>query len=99
MDEDRRAILDRRARLIALALSGLAPGCYESHIAEPPVAPIVDAGHAIDSGVPVPCLGVPLPEDAGFDAGAPQPCLEAPFDAGHEAVADAGDAGPLPCLS
>lgn len=81
-DDDRRAILARRSRLIAIALSGLTgaitPGCYESH--EP--GALRDAGMdaAQDGGLPVPCLGAPL--DAG-----PTPCLEAPIDA-----------GPAPCL-
>ena len=95
-DEDRDAILKRRQRLVAIALSGLASastGCYESHTtALPPTAR--DAG--VDSGTvtPGPCLGAPLPEDAGFDSGVvmPGPCLSAPAD-------DAGaDAAPTPCL-
>jgi hypothetical protein len=84
-DEDRRAILARRSRLIALALGGLAtaaPGCYDSHEAR-------DAAVTIDAGEPVPCLGAPL-QDAG-----PTPCLEPPLeDAGPMPCLDFGpDAG------
>lgn len=89
-DEDRRAILSRRSRLIALALGGLAtaaPGCYDSHERD-------DAAVSMDSGTPVPCLGAPL-EDAGrhtclslIPDASPTPCLEAPLE----------DAGPSPCL-
>ncbi len=95
-DDDRKAILARRSRLIALALTGLtgASGCYQSHVREGDVH--VDAGAPVpclgapleDAGEPVPCLGAPL-EDAGpppvLDAGAPMPCLDVPFeDAGTE---------------
>lgn len=110
-DDDRRAILARRNRLIALAISGLtsATGCYESHVRGGD--PTVDAGVPVpclsrpieDAGLPVPCLGVPI-EDAG-----PAPCLEPPppLDAGSPMPCldapfeDAGtDAGaPVPCLS
>ncbi|HEY8427367.1 MAG TPA: hypothetical protein VIL20_03300 [Sandaracinaceae bacterium] len=94
-DDDRRAILARRNRLIALALSGLtgATGCYQSHVRE---GEVVDAGVPVpclsppleDSGTPVPCLGAPIE-----DAGPPRPCLDTPIDAGP------GDAGaPVPCL-
>ena len=114
-DEDRRAILSRRSRFIALALSGLASagtaGCYDGH------------GRGDDAGIeadaePVPCLAPPLPEDAGVttclsvDAG-PLPCLEPPYDAGpppFDAGAEPADAGavdagvsdagePVPCLT
>lgn len=94
-DDDRKAILARRNRLIALAITGLtgATGCYESHQRGPETT--VDAGVPVpclgapveDAGLPVPCLGAPL-EDAG-----PTPCLEPPIDAGS---IDAGS--PVPCL-
>lgn len=110
-DEDKKAILSRRNRLVAIALSGLASastGCYEAHTpgGEPP--PTVDAG--MDSSTPTPCLGA-LP-DAGFDSGLvmPGPCLSAPADASPMPCldvdpdaampADAGtDAEPTPCLT
>lgn len=94
-DEDRKAILSRRNRLVAIALSGLASastGCYEAHLPAGTAPPGRDAG--VDSGFAVPCLGAPF--DAGFDSGLimPGPCLSAP-------AADAGPADaaePTPCL-
>lgn len=108
-DEDRKAILSRRNRLVAIALSGLASastGCYDSHVAgaAPPGrdSGTIDSG-TIDSGTtPMVCLGAPL--DAGFDSGDPAPCLGAPLDAGSDAglptpcLSMAGDAGPTACL-
>jgi hypothetical protein len=87
VDPDRDAILKRRNRFVALALSGLssatAAGCYESHTPPGlvPDAGIVDAGHTTP---PEPCLGAPLPEDGGE----PMPCLRVATDAGE----------PMPCL-
>ena len=106
-DEDRRAILSRRNRLVAIALSGLASastGCYESHV-EGALPPGRDSGVLSDSGTPpTPCLGAPL-DDAGFDSGTtPMPCLGVDFDAGSDGaiptacLSMAGDAGPTPCL-
>lgn len=95
-DEDRKAILARRSRLVALALSSLAgAGCYESH---PPGERIVTRDAGADTSVPTPCLGAPL-DDAG-----PMVCLSRPFDAGAtpclDVALDAGaDAEPGPCLS
>lgn len=93
-DEDRKAILARRNRLIAIAFSGLtgATGCYESHVTGEPPRPRRDGG--VDAGaIPSVCLGAPL--DAGF----PGPCLEAPFDAGPGPCLGAPiDATPGPCL-
>jgi hypothetical protein len=106
-DDDRRAILDRRARLIAIALGGFSAGCYESHTVESHTV-VVDAG--VDSGVPMPCLSRPL-EDAGtpqpcldapLDSGTPQPCLGVAIDGGRDDGGSSdggGDAGPLPCLT
>lgn len=109
-DEDRDAIILRRRRFVAAALSGIAvttgTACGDSH------EPTADAGPGV-------CLGAPFdagPSDAGRpDAGPPpMPCLEPPepdagaaSDAGAELDAgpriDAGrgvDAGePKPCLS
>ena len=108
-DPDRDAILARRRKLIAIALSGLAgaAGCYESHGRESDDAGphVVDAGLptaclSADGGGPMPCLGM-VPEDAGpsvclsapIDAGEPMPCLDVAPDAGPP---DAGE--PMPCL-
>lgn len=106
-DADRKAILARRSRFIALALSGLttaAGGCYESHTAGT-VPPGRDGGEMTDTGTPLPCLSRPL--DAGpsvclgapiEDAG-PTPCLDfAPEDAGLDGGLDA-TVTPGPCLS
>lgn len=91
-DEDRKAILSRRSRLIALALGGLttATGCYESHSPGTPPPTGRDAGQDA-STPPAPCLGAPL-EDAG-----PVPCLDVAIDAGT--IEDAGTVEPMPCLS
>lgn len=88
-DEDRRAILARRSRFIALALSGLTSaagaGCYQAHGRGDEAE--------VDAGAPVPCLGA-VPEDSGVPLpcvvldGGPAPCLGAPIE----------DAGPTPCL-
>ena len=90
-DEDRRAILSRRNRLVAIALSGLASagtGCYESH-GVGALPPGRDSGVLVDSG-PTVCLSV----DGGFDSGTPPtPCLGAPLDGGF----DSGTT-PIPCL-
>jgi hypothetical protein len=93
-ESDREAILRRRNRFVAIALSGLtttATACYDSHTldGEPSVA--VDAGH--DTGSPEPCLGAPA--DAGHDAGViPSVCLGALPDGGFDEDA----AVPMPCL-
>lgn len=69
-DEDRAQILERRRRLIASALAGIAmssEGCERiASIAAPCLAPV-----AVDSGVaPTVCLAYMPPTE-----GAPQPCL------------------------
>ena len=108
-DADRKAILARRNRFIALALSGLtsaaASGCYESHTVGA-TRPRRDGGEEVDTGTPMPCLSRPV--DAGpsvclgvpiEDAG-PTPCLDfAPEDAGADAGTDGGLVTPGPCLS
>lgn len=98
-DPDRDAILRRRNRLVAIALSGVAAvsvgGC------EPCLTPI-----APDSGIdasPMPCLEPPLedagPRDAGSDAGSDAGTTDP--DAGMTAPDGGGasDGGPLPCLA
>ncbi|MEC7525485.1 MAG: hypothetical protein VYE22_36715 [Myxococcota bacterium] len=107
-EEDRKAILARRSKLIALALGGLtsATGCYESHaVGMAPTRPDAEAPRR--DAEPGPCLGAPIDAgprpclDAPIDAG-PGPCLSAPIDAGpppeDAAVADGGVA-PTPCLT
>lgn len=112
-DEDRKAILARRNRLVAIALSGLASastGCYEAHVSGGAPPPRRDSGTEIDSGDPLSCLGAPI--DAGFDAGViVGVCLSMVADAGYDAAIigpclgapiDAGyDAAVIigPCLS
>jgi hypothetical protein len=97
-DPDRDAILSRRRRLVALALSGLttaAPGCYESHErADDGGRPRLMDARVVGRADAAPCLGM-LPEDAS-----PGPCLSAPpMDAAPTPCLDvAGDAGPKPCL-
>jgi len=98
-DPDRDAILSRRNRLIAVALSGLVSSATQACACLSPSPPPdsgaerdagADAG--TDSGVPVPCLS-PLPPDAGTDSGVPVPCLSPlPPDAGPDGGGDE-DAG------
>ena len=95
---DREAILARRRRFIAAALSGIVlsqAACATPQPCLEPVPPTKDA--STDTGTPQPCLSPvwdagpdngPPPPDAGPDAG-PQPCLT-PLPP---------DAGPQPCLS
>ncbi len=99
-EEDRAAILKRRAVFIAAAVAGLglAASCGESNPSvclEMPPPPNTAAPATTDtpaSGTPQPCLDMPPPE----------PCLEiaVPEDAGvtsDDAGRDAGP-GPQPCL-
>ncbi len=98
-DEDREAILSRRNRLVAIALSGLASastGCYEAHVPGG-TPPRMDGGTLVDSGGPTVCLRV----DAGYDAAVIiGPCLSSPEgDAAPDpCLGVAIDAGPMPCL-
>ncbi len=100
-DLDREAILARRRRFMAAALSGLVMTQCAS-TAQPCLRvgqdSAVDTGSPGDTGRdtgPQPCLTVDAAldtgRDAGFDVG-PQPCLEPPLDAGF-------DTSPQPCLS
>jgi hypothetical protein len=114
-DPDRDAILKRRHRMIALALSGLVGSSAQACACLSPLARDSgidverdagsDAGSSDDAGLsrdggPLPCLA-PLPEDAGTDAGGVEDGGTTPADAGADD--DGGrtpDAGvPLPCLS
>jgi len=82
-DPDRDAILKRRHRMIALALTGLVGSSAQACACLSPLEP--DSGIRIDGGTPndagsrddaglsrdggpLPCLA-PLPEDAGTDGG------------------------------
>lgn len=109
-DLDRDAILARRRRFIAAALTGLVMTHCSSTVEGVDAATDVAsdaAGDVTTDRGPQPCL-TPLPPDAGPDAGTAQPCLGAlPDDAGPQPClsADAGppvdvgfDAGPQPCL-
>lgn len=98
-DPDRAAILRRRNRWIALALSSAAAGtlascgpCLSILREDGGVDAATDAGgeDGDDAGVPQPCLS-PLPPDAGEATDAGEPDDE---DAGGP---DAGT--PTPCLS
>lgn len=79
-DPDRAAILARRQRFIALALSGLATTTACEKPKEDPAAP--KDGKAAqegkdDEGAPHPCLNVTKVEPEGGDStGKPMPCLE-----------------------
>ncbi len=99
-DEDRAAILSRRARFIASALAGLAGAA-------------VAIGCTSENASPQPCLS-PTGDASGLDLDAnlqrdvtpidatPQPCLQPWIDAAPDAAdaaPDAADAGPLPCLA
>jgi hypothetical protein len=78
-DPDRAAILARRQRFIALALSGLATTSACEKPKEDPAAP--KDGKATqegkdDKGAPQPCLNVTRVEPEGESAGKPMPCLD-----------------------
>jgi hypothetical protein len=91
-DEDREAILARRSRFMAAALSTLV--LANCGTPQPCLDIAVDAGPDADADAdasPLPCLTDSSWErEAGPDAD-PQPCLSAPLDAGE-------DAKPMPCL-
>jgi hypothetical protein len=88
-DPDRAAILARRQRFIALALTGLATAacrpqvCLSVEVHEQPGAPGQD-----DDAKPQPCLSPPQEPEPEPEA-KPQPCLSPPQP----------DAKPQPCLS
>lgn len=89
-DEDARAIVARRGRFVAAALTGitgaaLAAACASAEACLSMIAPEQDAATDGDR-----------PADATADA-PPVPCLSiAPVDAGD--AGDASDAEPTPCL-
>jgi hypothetical protein len=89
-DEDARAIVARRGRFVAAALTGitgaaLAAACASAEACLSMIAPEQDAATDGDR-----------PGDATADA-PPVPCLSiAPVDAGD--AGDASDAEPTPCL-
>ena len=90
-DPDRAAILARRQRFIAMALTGLtatAAGCDDKKPKDPTGEAAGEGKAGEDDGSPHPCLKVE-PVDPK-----PQPCLDvAPEDEG-----DDGQATPQPCL-
>ncbi len=98
-DPDGEAILRRRNRLVAIALSGVAATSLGA--CEPCLTPIAPDAGRWDAGIdasPVPCLsdaGRPRPDAGSLDAGS--------LDADAEPDAEAGDAGPdagpKPCLT
>lgn len=110
-DPDRAAILARRQRFIALALTGLATtGCEKpSNDSKKPtgVEQSDDGGKAClkvaapnpDVGTPQPCLEVAEPprDDDGNDDATPQPCLNVVADPPPDDGND--DAAPRPCLN
>jgi hypothetical protein len=102
-DSDRAAILARRQRFIAIALSGLASGAACTapqpclNVAQPNDSnatpdPTTPADTATPETPPQPCLKVAPPEDPPPPETPPQPCLEVvpPKD---------DPAAPRPCLN
>jgi hypothetical protein len=81
-DPDRAAILARRQRFIALALSGLATTAACEKPKEDPAAPKADKGAQQGKGDqgarPHPCLEVAAPPEpeGGSSTGRPMPCLD-----------------------
>lgn len=99
-DPDRAAILARRSRLIAIAMSGftLAGACGES---DDPARPRVDQTQEQTRNVhpepPFPCLEPMRPRD---DEVPPQPCLEVAVpDEPEPGETDEPPPAPRPCLS
>lgn len=96
-DPDREAILRRRNRMIAVALSGLVGGSAQACAClSPPPPP--DSGIRIDAATPVDAGSrhdAGSREDAGLSRdGGPLPCLTPlPEDAGTDAGTVPGDAG------
>jgi hypothetical protein len=91
-DDDRDAILRRRARFVAVALGGLvttgAACAPEPCLRYAP--PLDETGGSEDPAGPQPCLEVVSPpedDDPDRDDGdaPPQVCLEAPYDPDDEA--------------
>jgi hypothetical protein len=78
-DPDRAAILARRQRFIALALSGLATTTACEKPKEDPSTPTKAAQEGKDANgtPPHPCLNVaPLEPESGESTGKPMPCLD-----------------------
>lgn len=101
-DPDRAAILARRQRFIALALSGLATAACDKPNDEPS-APKVDktVQEGKDDGGtrPHPCLSIVAPEAGeGGSTGKPMPCLEVAVPEPDDESEDDGAAPPQPCL-
>lgn len=113
-DPDRAAILARRQRFIALALSGLATTAACEKPKEDPAAPKADKGtpqgKGDDGAPPQACLKVAPPEPEGEGStGRPMPCLDVappepePDDVPPQAclkiAAPPPEPTPHPCLS
>lgn len=108
-DPDRAAILDRRKRFIALALSGLSTACTPGTPVRGKPQPCLkgefrqhDEDDGDDGAAPQPCLSMPIQPDPPPDP-PPQVCLkiaQPPADTGED---DGGAAAPeplpQPCLS
>ena len=92
-DPDRAAILARRQRFIAMALTGLtatAAGCDDKKPKDPTGEAAGEGKAAEDDGSPHPCLKVEPNQPK------PQPCLDVAPE--PEPVGDDGQATPAPCL-
>lgn len=104
-EEDRRAILARKAMFIASAMSGIAllDGCSRpqpclSVIPTPP--PEMSARDVPEVAPPDATLTVAMTPEAGLPE--PMPCLSValpPEDAGAPMTPEAGLPAPMPCLS
>ncbi|MBK6463902.1 MAG: hypothetical protein IPF92_23300 [Myxococcales bacterium] len=102
-DDDRDAILSRRARFVAATLAGLAGSavalaCSTESPPSPDTAPQPCLSPQFDSGTPpVDARDATTPDasdsrsDADANDAAPLPCLKV--------APDASDAAPLPCLA
>lgn len=110
-DPDRAAILARRQRFIALALSGLATAACDKPASGP--AKPADSSQPGDHADPQPCLKVAAPDPPqadGSTTAVPQPCLEVSIEpqGGSSGGGDSSggkddgagdDATPQPCLN
>jgi hypothetical protein len=108
LDPDRAAILERRKRFIALALSGLSTAACTSGPAQSKPDPCLktvprqaEEEEGDDGAAPQPCLSMPMPVTDPQPQPQPQVCLkiaQPPADTGDTGEAAPPEPTPQPCL-